>query len=446
MTDHTAQQFVDAMLQAAEKAAEPATPPAPEGVPVPLTKAQQEAVQAELERQNKPKPKPVQQAKPKPVPKPAPAGTNQPDALLVDILCWPRRHDSACELAFGKWLRALPMVQPDKGVNTKELSLGSWAWEVSGPGWEEVMFSCHIDTVDDLTSCMNPSSKKRLVYDPHLQVITLDSTHKIGSCLGADDGSGVWLMLKMIEAKVPGTYVFHRGEECGGITAKGNARDHAKYFEKRKMAIAFDRAGNTDVIDTQGGATCASKAFAEALASALNEGGSGFNYKPCSNGVYTDTKDYRGVISECVNLSVGYQSQHGSSEFQDWDHLETMLKRLIAIKWHELPVSRVPYIAPAYSQPSGTWKGADARGMQDDFFGVKGKERDKPKGKAGGTTGTTSTATGSTELNELRFIDVFTMVDDDPEEAKNVMLAFMRERARLLADIALLEEIIHDLK
>ena len=35
-------------------------------------------------------------------------------------------------------------------------------------------------------------------------------------CLGGDDGTGVWLMTKLIEAGVPGRYIFHRAEEVGG--------------------------------------------------------------------------------------------------------------------------------------------------------------------------------------------------------------------------------------
>lgn len=417
----------------------------------PLTEEEKKAVMAELdELQGPPKPvatkdkprlkvgpKVVDKPVVKPEPKPAQrAVNNTPDALLVDILCWPRRHDSPSELAFREWLRKLPQVQ---GLLTKELSLGSWAWEVPGPGREDVMFSCHIDTQDAGTSCQQVGAKKKLIYDTGMMVITLDSKHPVGTCLGADDGTGIWIMLKMIEAGVPGTYVFHRGEECGGLSAKGNIKDHADYFKKRKMAIAFDRAGAADVIIHQGGTTCASNKFGDALAEALNAG-TGFAYKSHTGGVYTDTKEYRGLVAECVNLSVGYQSQHGPSEFQDWDHLERMMKRCLDIKWHELPTLRTPYIAPeAPIYPKGGWS-AQAGRLQDDFFGVSG--RDKRDKKIGASMKTSSAVSDL----DYSYGELFNMIDDDPEKAKDVFIAFIRERARLLADIKVLESIVEDLR
>lgn len=438
-------------------------------VVVPLTKDQQASVQAELDKQNakpaatptKDKPR-VRAGGPvdKKVDKPAPPATatpiiagSQPDPLLVDILCWPRRHDSPAELAFVKWLQALPMV---KDLKMTKLALDSWAWTVPGKGDTEVMFSCHVDTVDDWQSCQQASAKKKLVYDPAMSIIGLDTSHKVGTCLGADDGAGIWLMLKMIEAKVPGTYVFHRGEEVGGLSAKGNAKDHKAFFSTFKQAIAFDRHMNTDVIIQQGGSICASATYGAALAAALNAG-SGFAYKEATNGVFTDTKEYRGIISECVNIAVGYQSQHGSSEFQDWEHLEGLMKKVTTMKWHELPTSREPHQSEPAGYGGSSWQGRDwsgsrgsAKGLQDDFFGRDSKKgRDKEKGTrrsgSGRTTSMSSMVSGE-DLDYYTYGDLFALVDDDPEKAKDVLIAYMRERARLMADIVTLEGIVEELK
>jgi hypothetical protein len=173
MTDITNPE-INAIVAAEAAAAEPAKA-ATMPLVMPLTRAQQESVQAELDKQSKPKTetkdKPRVRAggmgQPAPTPKPKPAGTNQPDALLVDIPCWPRKHDSPSELAFGKWIKALPMVSSSAVVNTVPLSLGSWAWEVPGDGWEEVMFSCHIDTGGRLGILPEPGSQEASC--PHLQ-------------------------------------------------------------------------------------------------------------------------------------------------------------------------------------------------------------------------------------------------------------------------------------
>ena len=61
------------------------------------------------------------------------------------------------------------------------------------------------------------------------------------TCLGADDGAGIYIMLRMIETKKPGLYVFHRGEERGGIGAKATVTKHAEFFKKGgyEQCIAF---------------------------------------------------------------------------------------------------------------------------------------------------------------------------------------------------------------
>lgn len=419
-----------------------------------LSEAEKEAIQVELDKTTTPTPtaaKPrVRAGKPvdKPVDKKDTVDTSkvsQPDPLLVDILCWPRRHDSAAEQAFAEWLKNLPFVQK---LERKNLSLGSWAWEVPGPAKDKVAFSCHIDTVDDYDSCKDPKARKRLTFDPGMDIIGLDKSHKVGSCLGADDGTGVWMLLKMIQAKVPGTYVFHRGEECGGLTAKGNAKDFKEYFSKFKTIIAFDRANDADVIITQGGSVCASEGFGKELALALNaaDADKRFAYKTSTNGVYTDTKDYRGVIGECINLSVGYASQHGPNEYQDWDHAKRMLHACIMIDWAGLAAkaTREPYMAEPPTTGRG-WSSRDLYGGTDDFFGgstVKAKGRmpttKPPRG--------TEQAKATLELDYFTYGDLMALVDDDPEEAKRVISLYMRERARLLADISTLEAIVDELR
>jgi hypothetical protein len=48
------------------------------------------------------------------------------------------------------------------------------------------------------------------------------------NCLGADCTTGVWLILEMIKANVPGVYVIHSDEEVGGKGARDMVNAHIK--------------------------------------------------------------------------------------------------------------------------------------------------------------------------------------------------------------------------
>ena len=127
------------------------------------------------------------------------------------------------------------------------------------------LFCCHTDTVDPLVPlATDPLAKKELTYDPNFGLIALDPK-SIGGSLGADDGIGVWIMLSMVAERIPGTYLFNRGEECGGISAKAIAAKEKAWLAQFEACIAFDRPRCNEVITHQGGAECASDKFAQAL-------------------------------------------------------------------------------------------------------------------------------------------------------------------------------------
>lgn len=268
------------------------------------------------------------------------------DPLLTTILSWPRRHGTDSEAQFGVWLvdtlnvlvgarPLLKVVMRAEGAITLDIPMESGADATT-------LFSCHIDTVDSPTMV---GLKKALVYDNNFGHIMLAKDNKVGSCLGADDGIGVWLMLKMIEAGVPGGYVFNRGEEVGGVSAKALADKDATWLKNFQVAVSFDRPRDNEVITHQrGGTECASDKFALALCTALNKANDSFEYKPSKSGVYTDTYEWRGIIAECVNLGVGYTNQHGSGETQDYAHAVALLEACKTIDWEALPIDREPKI------------------------------------------------------------------------------------------------------
>ena len=198
----------------------------------------------------------------------------------------------------------------------------------------ETLFSCHTDTVHW------KGGEQEVLWDS-----TIFLAYKEDKApLGADDGTGVWLMMQMLDAGVPGTYVFHRGEERGCIGSRWMKENRKEWLKTFKRAIAFDRRDTSHVITRQRGSDCCSIVFADALAAELNivaeSMGIDFNYKPDPTGVFTDTANYIGHIPECTNISIGYENAHGGDEYQDVEHAIMLAAVLRKVNWTSLPTVR----------------------------------------------------------------------------------------------------------
>lgn len=161
------------------------------------------------------------------------------------------------------------------------------------------------------------------------------------TCLGADDTVGVYLMREMIQQGIPGHYIFHYGEERGGLGSSALARTDAVWLRSFETAIALDRQGTGDVVISQFGQQTASMRFAVSLAAALSAADASLRYAP-SPGVYTDTAEYADVIPECTNLSVGYYGQHTADERVDTRHVDRLLGALLALDPSALDIVRDP--------------------------------------------------------------------------------------------------------
>lgn len=160
-------------------------------------------------------------------------------------------------------------------------------------------------------------------------------------CLGADCTTGVWLMLEMIETGCPGVYVIHAEEEVGCMGSGSMVTDYNKLSSEEKekhwiskvdIALSFDRFGETSIITYQSGYRTASEKFSESLSKILSGELSAKGYDPLKSddgGSYTDSNEYVDVIKECSNLSVGYYSQHGSSEKQNVSYLLALRDALV---------------------------------------------------------------------------------------------------------------------
>lgn len=231
---------------------------------------------------------------------------------LLSILGLKRGHNSEGEAEFIS-----TFLLPYEPKEFKDMRDDVMAYVITTDPKSKVMFSCHTDTVHSSHRIQIPASLS--TSDPILNPIKIKNgfaSKDDGEPLGADDGAGVWLMLEMIDAGIPGTYVFHRGEEQGGIGSSWLALNKPEFLSQFNFAIAFDRRGFTDVITHQGGRRGCSDDFAWALAEMLPDG-----FKPSQNGMFTDTANYFSLIPECTNVSVGYELEHSAKEKLDINFL-----------------------------------------------------------------------------------------------------------------------------
>lgn len=238
------------------------------------------------------------------------------------------------------------------------------------------MFSCHLDTQHVAPPAnKNPSiltplivdydggdrlSENGMIYGAIPYINKAGRPSLMPSPLGADDKVGVYILLRMIQAKIPGLYVFHVGEERGCIGSKWASTHNKKMFKDYKRCIAFDRMHYGDVITSQRGRRTASKKFSEEMAEAFN----GFlsvktqAFKPDVVGMYTDSANYTDTIPECTNISVGYWDQHTSSEHFDLVWLEQIfLPALLKVDYEKLGTHR-KVTDPDYEPVKNTWSNA----------------------------------------------------------------------------------------
>ena len=187
-------------------------------------------------------------------------------------------------------------------------------------------FACHLDTASGEAEPINLGTKGGVCRTDGRTI------------LGADDRAGLALILSMVVEKVPGVYYLFVGEEEGCVGSSALSRREGLPSSVTKC-ISFDRKGKTSIVTHQcGGRTC-SDTFAEALAAELNH--FGFSYSPDPTGVYTDSMEFAGQVSECTNISVGYEAQHTTEETQDLAFLSCLLGACVQVDWESLPAERV---------------------------------------------------------------------------------------------------------
>lgn len=221
----------------------------------------------------------------------------------------------------------------------------------------KICFTAHYDTVHNFDGKQNVVVKN--------DVISLAPKQE-SNCLGADCTTGVWLILEMIKAQIPGVYAIHAAEEIGCVGSKALVARHPQWIDRVKAVISFDRKGNNSIITHQMGLRTCSDVFAASLGQIL-----GLDMRADDTGSYTDSNEYAHKVSECTNISVGYYGQHTKNETQDLAFAESLKEALIKADWSKLVFQRDPneteylYFADNYGYGMGEFHFSEEYAISD---------------------------------------------------------------------------------
>lgn len=202
---------------------------------------------------------------------------------------------------------------------------------VVGEG-SDIIFTAHHDTVHRKEGLQEP-----VLYWENDKMYVKLSQHEIrkgnATCLGADCTTGIFIILSMIEAKIPGLYVIHSAEEIGGVGSRGFVEDNADLLKNYNFVISFDRYGQSEIITHQSYTQTASVDFAQSLSGIL-----GNNLIPSPDGLFTDSANYIDHVKECTNIAVGYTGHHTKTEKQDVTYMFNLINKLIKADWSKLVI------------------------------------------------------------------------------------------------------------
>jgi len=262
-------------------------------------------------------------SKKKQKPKVLPVNSNvsKPIARLIDMLKYKRPANSVdVSLFIERYIE--PVCNKHGGFYDEEQN-----YIVKIGKETRVLFSSHTDTVH-----VSGGIQKLSVNGDYIKLHRTETSN----CLGADDTTGVWLMLEMIRANVSGLYIFHASEEIGGIGSSYIARYNPSLVAGIDFCIAFDRKDIASVITHQGGARCCSDEFSASLMDLLPIG-----YRNDTGGTFTDSANYTDIIPECTNVSIGYFDQHTNKEMQSISHAMLLRESMLCFDETKLVCKRV---------------------------------------------------------------------------------------------------------
>jgi hypothetical protein len=257
------------------------------------------------------------------LPTPSPETLADPASLFLHLTAWTVPHGGE-DRYYGDMLKELGFTRDGCGNWFQEIETA-----IEGVR-AETCFAAHLDTCD--------WDAEPIVRHVNDSICTTDGK----TILGADDRTGVAILLYLANRDVPGLYYLFIGEEKGCVgssmaAARGYLGDSGA---KIKRVVSFDRKGKTSVITHQCSRRTCSDEFALALSNALNE--YGLQYGPDDGGVFTDSREFADAVPECTNLSVGYYDMHSFKERQDLAFLSYLCQVCAQIDWEALPTERNP--------------------------------------------------------------------------------------------------------
>jgi len=191
------------------------------------------------------------------------------------------------------------------------------------------LFCSHLDTAGS-------KSSQAVIHSQHNSIIST----KNDVLLGADNKAGVLALMYMIYNNVTGTYYFFAGEERGGIGSAQFSNKYDSLIQNYDRAIAFDRRSKGSIITHQMMGRCCSTRFAESLAKQFGNGGVKMSDDP--TGTFTDTANFTKQISECTNISIGFDAEHTPNEHINIDYAYAVARAATQVDWEGLPADRDP--------------------------------------------------------------------------------------------------------
>ncbi len=198
-------------------------------------------------------------------------------------------------------------------------------------------FSSHLDIV----GCKPPTLDEIEIKDA---IVSLKQGAK-ASVLGGDDRCGVWIMLELMKTHKNAVFAFFYDEEVGCVGSRLHC--NLPIFKQVNAFIGLDRRGTYD---------CATYGT-DSLA--LIDIATTFGYKE-EWGSITDVA----VLAEhwqipCINLSVGFNSEHSQREWVDFSVTERTLEtcKELAIEGQEFEVDLQPepYLGYNYKYDDGLY-------------------------------------------------------------------------------------------
>ncbi len=195
------------------------------------------------------------------------------------------------------------------------------------------MLCVHLDTINTHRPKCKIKPQRDFEYDENLGILGLSKKSPL-SCLGGDDRAGVWIALKMIAY----------------MEASGDYKYDVGFFDDEEIGCHGSTAYNNNIKDSHANTTCyigLDRKSTNGIQEVALYGNDNKELTELFNslgyvtdmGSITDASNLAGDVA-CVNLGVGYDNEHTSSEVL---YLHCMVDTLEKLK--ALEIKPEPYLA-----------------------------------------------------------------------------------------------------